>query len=461
MRSRMMHAAALVVALIGSILIGTSSAAGAGDGDEAVSRKEFEQRLKEIQDEYKADIAARDKAIDQLKAELADRPPLQPSWIDQQRADIQQQHLEDMLNQIDNDKGTPLEPRTALSFNPDIAVVSDFLGSWANHNPNDAYNRFDVREVELDIRAAVHPIADAVAIIALARDVENPLFPEAGFVPEGPDTSVELEEVYLFLHDFGIPNLTTKVGRFRVRFGRQNLLHLHDLPTSDEPFVIQSFLGPEGLSDAGASLSFVLPHTGRHYIEAIVEVLSGEGASSESPILNGDVTVNTPAIDVHALWNADLFPDWNLELGGSWLWGNRGSGSDLDLNLLGGDLTLIHTDPSGGFSNQLLQAEFIWGDLDLTDTESNTAWGTYVLAQAQLSKDWYVGSRFDWTENPFEPSEEIWGASAYVSWYLSEFLRFRVEYQHQGGDVMDNDVVYFQVTWVIGAHPPHPYWVMR
>src|SRR5207253_9690376 len=145
---------------------------------------------------------------------------------------------------------------------------------------NPALNRFDVGELELDLRAAVHPIADAVAILSVHRDADNPVFP-MGEKPSGPDTGISIEEGYLLFHDFGVPNLTAKLGRFHVRFGRQNILHLHDLPTSDPPFVNQAFLAPEALTDSGLSLSYVIPNPWNQYFEIVGEILAGEGADSE------------------------------------------------------------------------------------------------------------------------------------------------------------------------------------
>src|SRR4030095_13402986 len=163
----------------------------------------------------------------------------------------------------------------------------------ANTHSNDALNRFDVREVELDLRAAVDPRADGVAVLAFTRDVENPLFPGPGDLPSGPGNGTHIEEAYLFFHDFGVPNLTAKLGRYHVRFGRQNVLHLHDLPTTDAPFVNQAFLAPEPLVDSGISLSYVIPNPWNQYFEAILEINSGEGGSnSESPTLHGDVSVD-------------------------------------------------------------------------------------------------------------------------------------------------------------------------
>ena len=81
--------------------------------------------------------------------------------------------------------------------------------------------------------------------------------------------------------------------------------------------------------------------------------------------------------------------------------------------------------------------------------------------QQQLNRDWYYGVRLDWTKDALDDSREVWGLSPYVSWYWSEFLRFRLEYQHKEGDTADENTLYLQITWIFGAHPPHPYLAMR
>jgi hypothetical protein len=109
----------------------------------------------------------------------------------------------------------------------------------------------------------------------------------------------------------------------------------------------------------------------------------------------------------------------------------------------------------------LFQAEAIYGMVDTSRTDTQNAWGFYLLAQQQLNRDWYAGVRVDWTEDATDDTQEVWGVSPYVSWYWSEFLRLRLQYQHKDGDVPSEDTLYFQCTYVFGAHPPHPYWVMR
>jgi hypothetical protein len=438
--------------------------------------RRMEERLDAMERQHQAELRQRDAEI----ARLRDRVDAPSSTATTRPSGGQN----DLLNEIDGvgaagtpntdatkravaqdaaDRNNPLMLGGPVSFNPNIAVIADFLGSYSSNRSNNALNRLDVREVELDLRAAVHPNADGVVILAFARDVENPPFPNADEPPEGPEGAVEVEEAYLFLHDFGVPNLTAKVGRFHVRFGRQNVLHLHDLPTSDPPLVNQAFLAPESLTDSGVSLSYVIPPRliGNQYVEIVSEVLAGEGAGSESPTLRGDLSVDSPAFNNHILWNHDVAPNWNLELGGTWLYGHAGEDNGQDVNLFGADVTLLHRDPTGGFHNQLFQAEAIYGDTYDEDGVHRNGFGAYVLGQQQLTRDWYAGLRLDYTQNPNSDHDEAWAINPYVSFYWSEFLRFRMQYQYKDGDVPEEHNLFFQATWIFGAHPPHPYWSMR
>ncbi|MBC7783130.1 MAG: carbohydrate porin [Burkholderiales bacterium] len=425
----------------------------------------LEKRLTEMEQKHQREIESRDDEIARLKAQLANHPDGPPAQAPAAATgSVAADTTADILNDINARRGPLQMNRLPASFNPDVAVITDWRSSISTHNNNHARNRFDVAAVELDFRAAVDPRADAVAIIPIVREVEDPLFFDPTEEPEGgPETAIEIEEAYLFLHDFGVPNLTAKLGRFHLRFGRQNVLHAHDWPTFDNNFVNQSFLGGEALSDSGLSLSYVIPpeRIGNHYVEIISEIITGEGGGAEAPVLNNNALVDGPAFNTHVLWNYDIADAWNLELGGSWLTGRHNNDNQQSANLFGIDMTLIHTDPTGGFNNQLFQAEAIYGITDTSRDETQHAFGAYVLAQQQINRDWYIGIRGDWTQNAVDDSQSVWGVSPYVSWYWSEFLRFRMQYQHKDGDTPAEDNLFFQVTWIFGAHPPHPYWSMR
>ncbi len=423
--------------------------------DQRIDR--LERRLEELERKYDTDIRAKDEEIARLRGQLN-----QPAPSTTPTADEIEKHTQDVLKDIESRSESPITLRVPANFNPNLAVIGDFKGNISTDNDNPARNRFDLGTLELEMRAAVDPRADAVAVLPFTRDVDDPLFFDKADANGDVNSGVEIEEAYLFLHDFGIPNLTAKIGRFHLRFGRQNILHNHDWPTVDNNFVNQSFLGPEAITDNGLSLSYVIPPDllGGNYVEAIVEIVSGEG-DEEQPVVNNDAFVDSPALNTHLLWNHNIARDWNLELGGSWLTAKHNDDNQQNANLFGADLTLIHTDPSGGFFNQLIQAEVIHGIVDTSRSDTQRAWGGYLLLQQQLNRDWYMGVRFDCTENALDDTQNTWGVSPYVTWYWSEFLRFRAEYQHKAGDVPTEDTLYFQVTWVFGAHPPHPYWSMK
>jgi len=420
---------------------------------------QVERRLDEQDKRHQAELKARDERIAKLERQLKEKgQDTGPTTADIDKV------TRDILKDVDSRDPIAQTLRIPASFNPNFAVIGDFRGNVSTNNVNPARNRFDMGEVELDLRAAVDPRADGVVVLPIFREVGDPLFfrGEADGSRE-VETGIELEEAYLFLHDFGVPNLTAKLGRFHLRFGRQNLLHVHDLPTVDNNFVNQSFLGAESLNDAGLSLSYVIPpkYVGGQYIEAVAEIISGEGGGEESPVLNNSAFVDGPALNTHLLWNTDIGGAWNLELGGSWLTGKRNDDNRQNVNMFGVDVTLIHTDPSGRFNNLLLQAEAIYGAIDVDRESTQHSMGAYLLAQQQLNRDLYAGVRFDWTQNAVDDTQEVWGVSPYISWYWSEFLRFRVEYQHKGGDVKEEDTLFFQCTFIYGAHPPHPYWALR
>ncbi len=429
--------------------------------------QQLEDRMNRLDEHYQQELKKRDDQIETLRQELRQARE-GPSELDISRAKATKQITQDILNDIETRKKDEPLARIAASVNPDIAVVVDFVGLASTKNRDATRNRLDIREAELDLRASVDPRADAVLVLSFARDAFPALFETSD--EGGPDSSAEVEEGYLFLHDFGIPNLTARIGRYHVRFGRQNILHSHDLPTTDTPFVLQSFLAPEALVDSGLELSYLIPNPWNEYLEIITELNSGEGAGSESPTLRGDDRAQSPSVVSHFLWNKNITPTANLELGVSSLWGPSENdesdrvGGRRDVWLYGADATLVLRDPSGGFNNQLFQTEAIYGHTRQPDGSMASSWGAYFLGQQQLAKDWYTGVRLDYTEDANDNEKKIWGVSPYLTWYWSEFLRFRVSFEHRGGfgGAVDNENLFlFQLTWIFGTHPPHPYWAMK
>ena len=93
--------------------------------------------------------------------------------------------------------------------------------------------------------------------------------------------------------------------------------------------------------------------------------------------------------------------------------------------------------------------------------------GWYVWVDVQPWKRWLFGVRYDWTEFPNGRGRE-WTVGPYVSFMPSDFLRFRLGYKHterdkrdlfgeNGGSARIVDEILLQATFLLGAHPAHPF----
>ena len=345
-------------------------------------------------------------------------------------------------------------------LNPEITAFLDMGGSWSSDDDNEARNRFHLQEAEVDFRAAVTSRADGVLVIAIGEEIEDP------FGDVEIDFKFELEEGYLDVHT--LPwDLALRAGKFRSEFGRNNLLHTHDLPQVTRPLAVQAFLGPEGLATVGGSLSWLVPNPWDQYLELAVQVVNADGGA-ESPILDGPGATN-PAVLSHLKLFSDFGDTGSVELGTTFLY-SQASGAGDDGYTAGTDITYMWRDPAAADSRSfLLQGELFWTNSDFQDGNRNDYWGAYVFGQYQLAQSWYTGVRLDYTNLPNAgtnlSSDSDWGASSYLTWYLAEALRLRLEYQHLEHDAVgrDNseDAILLNMTFYIGAHPPHPYWVNR
>ncbi|MBW1686672.1 MAG: hypothetical protein JRS35_16600 [Deltaproteobacteria bacterium] len=347
-------------------------------------------------------------------------------------------------------------------LNPQITAFFDMGGSVATMGDNPAHDRFNLREVELDFRAAVSPRADGVLILAVGEEIHR----EDGEIEIHHD--FEIEEAFLDYHTL-TEDLALKFGKFRNAFGRNNLLHTHDLPQISRPLAVQAFFGHHGLATLGASLSWIVPNPWDRYVELTTDLVNADGGE-ESPILGGP-NADNPAVLGHLKFFEDVGETGSLELGASYLWGRTAAGSGSTGLVLGLDATYFWRDPERPDSRSLLaQGEFFWSDTDFYDGSSpavsHRRKGGYAFLQYQPAQYWYTGLRLDYTEFPDRAEDDYdWGVSPYVSWYLNEALRLRLEYQHHsvefGGNRDNEAALMLGVTFFIGAHPPHPYWVNR
>ena len=199
-------------------------------------------------------------------------------------------------------------------FNPDIAVIGNFLGAFGK-NPVNPAPVFDMSEAEASFQAVVDPYARADFFLA--------------FSPEG----VEIEEGFITFPT--LPGgLLAKVGKLKQQVGKINTLHAHSLPWADRPLANINLLGgEEGLADAGISVSKLVMNPWI-FLEATGEVYQG----------NSGVFQSHERKDVSWVGRLrgyrDVTESTNVDIGASFARGHNDAGPDFHTNLFAVDATL-------------------------------------------------------------------------------------------------------------------------
>lgn len=350
----------------------------------------------------------------------------------------------------------------------DMGVAGDFIANITQRNVDKANagtfsgreNRFFPREVEIALFGQVDPYARAEVRF------------EAGEEDPG-EIAVHLAEAHLTLMTLPFGS-QLKLGQMRNRFGLLNELHEHDRPQIDTPNVLVRFLGDEGLVERGGELAWILPLP--FYLQLIAGVFDGD---NETAFGRGKIT------DPLVTGRLRTFFDFE-ELGAIQLGVSAASGSNADrrrTTIVGADAKYKYRPEGwlhplltvGGewlYLNTRITTEGVDEDGDgvlehAPETRIRDKFGWYAWADVQPWRRWLFGVRYDWTQFPDARGRE-WAIGPYVAFMPSEFLRFRLGYKHterdkrdlfgeNGGSARIVDEILLQATFILGAHPAHPF----
>lgn len=335
-------------------------------------------------------------------------------------------------------------------WNPDIGAVADtVLKLDSPRRDTEGADRVSVREFELVFGSAVDPYSRLDAMVSFS-DFEV----------------AALEEAY-YTH-FGLPwELTGRVGRFKPYIGKAIPVHRDSLDTVDEPLVIQRYFGLEGYNKSGADLRrpLDLPWDVTHEIS--LGVL--EGGNGEDGTLFG-TTRRHPTIYSHLKNYADLNDTTDLEFGPSHLAGSRDDDSTFEVNVIGLDGTLTHRYADRRHlklqgeafhvnrTESFVETTGVGGETFFNDVdEARGLWGSYALLDWRFDPRWATGFRYDnvqlIADATANPKNADIGYTGYLTFYQSEFARWRVQLTHLDlADGNDDDQVLVQGTFAIGEH---------
>ncbi len=355
------------------------------------------------------------------------------------------------------------ERRGAGQFLFDMGIAGDFVATLTRGNADTANagtfagreNRLFPREIELSFFGQIDPYARGEVRIEAAEEFED----------GERENHIGLSEAHLTLLTLPL-GTQAKIGLMRNRFGLLNERHQHDLPQIDRPNALVRFFGEEQLVESGAEMSWLAPLP--FYLQAVVGVFNGD---NEDAFGRGSLT--SPLVTGRLRTFFELGDTSALQLGVSVASGD--TDDERRNTILGGDVKFKLT--PAGYQHALLTlaAEALYGrrsvdfrdDDGIRDDRTRYRAGWYTYAEVQPFRRWAFGARYDWTQFPVEPGRE-WAVQPYVAFMPSEFLRFRLGYKHTErthrvsdddgrGSGRSMDELLFQATFILGAHPAHPF----
>ena len=330
----------------------------------------------------------------------------------------------------------------AKYFNPDTAVIGNFLGT-AGHNEINPSPALEMPESEVSFQAIVDPYMRADFYLAFGEE------------------GVELEEGFATLTE--LPgDLQLKAGKMRAAFGKVNTLHTHVLPWADRPLVINNLVGgEEGISDAGVSVARLIP-IGNVFFEATGQVFRGDAAGGElyKSSKPGDLSYVG-----HLRGYFDITESTNLDFGGSYSQGHNAAGivDDIDFGrfttqLFGVDATFRWRPLTRAIYHQFVaRTEYIRSHRDQIDGLQK-AGGFYVSGDYQFARRWWMGGRLDQSGRADDASLLDRGQSFLLTFMPTEFSKLRGQYRrtaYANGPTAHEFLMQFQ--FAIGAHGAHPF----
>ena len=313
-------------------------------------------------------------------------------------------------------------------------------------------DQFNLREVELDLRAAIDPYADGVVIVALESEVPG-------------EFEVGVEEGYAIIKTLPFweappLGLKLKAGRFRPAFGRFNQLHTHDLPQSTRPLAVEAFLGREGFIASGGAARILLPSV--LDVESAWELTGQLVQGGEIAVAEGGT--HKPAYLANLRWSRTFDDHHFADISGIFYAGkSAGTGPDA-VQVYSLDCFYKWKPLRGGeWRSFLLGGQLFFSERKF-EGRKNSPFGYFVFGQYQLNRRLFAGVRWDWTQDVDDDDLERMDVYPCLTYYFSEFLRLRLGWEHHWSDVSEEDgldTLLGELNFVFGSHPPEPFWVNR
>lgn len=348
--------------------------------------------------------------------------------------------------------------RSLQALNPEISVNTDVFTFLTSDSPDE--DNFVPREFEISLQAPLDPYSRAKIFVSYHAEGGTPApFGEVegvGGHGEGEGSATEVEEGYV--QWVNLPGgLGLSLGKIRQRLGTLNRWHRHALPAQSLPLPYLAWLGEEGLAQTGASLYWLAPVHGFGTYELWMDVMRSGNESmfgeSRKPNVLGHL---------NAFW--ELSPATYFEIGASGLVGRyEEEGVRADAQLFSVETAFNWRPPERSLYRDLtLRAALLLHRRDPLeapggDVEMRSSFGAYALGEYRLSQRWVAGLRYDYVENPDVDGESAWMLAPTLTWWQSEWVRIRAEYDLLDGPDQTMGQFLIQFTFAMGPHKHETY----
>jgi hypothetical protein len=327
-----------------------------------------------------------------------------------------------------------LRSRSLNQINPEISATADVRAHATRPGPQ--RDNLELRYVSLGFQAALDPYANTKIFAAFGHHVE-------------------IEEAYAYWSN--VPGgLRLDVGRFRQQAGELNRWHLHAIPGSEFPLVIREYFGGHGLIGTGLGLYATLPLSSPGHG---VHELWGQATLATNETLFGPDGGGMSVLGhLNNFWQ--LSRSTYVQLGGTALYGENPD-SSIATSVFGADVRFTWRPPGRALYRSFTVRGEGFAVRRLRDGLGDTRYGGYGAAEVQLSRQAYVGGRFDAVE-PLEVPSWVWLTAAYLTWWQSEWVFARAEWQHEAapdpsGARTHADRFVLQLVWSVGPHKHEAY----
>ena len=324
--------------------------------------------------------------------------------------------------------------RTLQRLNPEISVLGDVTGRLSDNSTDDEFNRLNFDGFEASFQHPLDP------------------YTTSKFYLVYEEGKVDLEEGYITWAS--LPgNLGLKVGRFHTNFGRMNRVHKHALSWVDRDLPTETIFGHEGLIGDGVSLNWLTPKLPW----ADANELSFEIINNSNDLAFSGRGFSDPVYIGRLMNYRDLTEDAYFE------WGLSAATSHWDLDqqnrstVVGLDLNYRFEPLQNALYRSFqLNSEFFYNVRDRWP--GGNVFGFFASAEYQLSRRWYAGMRYQSSDALENNDEQSWSISPFLTFWQSEWVRLRAQYDflNRNLDVNDNRL-FFQVTWAMGPHKHEEY----